>query len=236
MRITLLVKVLPSTLFVALVTALAIAAGPTYNAEASHSESYVFPGAPFSGYYNLGNNAPPSSHHRPWGGHWATDFYHTSGVEGKLWIATNDGTTYAVVAAKGSSCTGNAWAGWAYKFDLRNASGSRGWYLLAHVSDIGMDPFNPYQLYQGQSVTNGATVGWVAFWGSGAGVPAGVPPAQQCYAVNYDSSNHFHVEMGQSIGANHYACYYTYSASQYVWAQDYLGIAGANTSSYPSAC
>ena len=205
--------------------------GARHIAFASHSQSYVFPGAPYSGTWNLGNNAPPSTHHRPWVGDWAVDYYQSPGVQGNFYAASNDGTASGIVT-KGSSCLSPSdWAGWAYKFQVQNNSGNRGWYLLAHVSDYGPpNPLGPpYQLADNQTVTNGTLVGWTAYWGGGSGVGT-------CYQVNFASSNHFHVEMKNSTAVGHTSCYYDWGISRQMTVTDWMGILGANTTTAPTAC
>lgn len=159
-------------------------------------------------------------------------------TQGILWLASNHGTPIAIMSDRTNSCSNPSdYAGEAYRFDLYNSGGQRGWLEYVHVSNWDPNQYQEYPIIEGQQLVNGSLVGWVAFWGMGAGVPAGVDPQYQCYAVNYDSSNHWHVEMGQSIGAGHYSCYYNYPASYWLYAQDWLGIAGSNNAtSAPDSC
>lgn len=222
----------------AILACASVTLGPmTRDVSASHSESYVFPGAPYNGTWNLNNNAPPSSHHRPWGGHWATDYYQVQFTQGILWLATNRGTPVAIMSDRTNSCSNpNDYAGEAYRFDPYNAGGNRGFIEYAHVSNWDPVYYQEYPISEQQQLGSGALVGWVAYWGLGSGVPAGVDPEDQCYAVYTDSGNHWHAEMGQSIGAGHYSCYYNYPSSYPLYGQDWLGIAGANSTSYPTTC
>lgn len=230
---------------------LILAAGLNDSAQAGHSQSYVFPGSPFNGTWALGGYADPDFHHRPWGGDIATDYYQVQYTRGYFWPWTNygygaNGGGYGVVASKGTSCSNpNVWAGWAYKINLYNPGGHRGWALFAHVSEYGpyyWMPSDQQFWYVGNTVTWGSTVGWTAYWGSGQGVPPDVPSDQKCYDLSYPSSNHFHVELGQRngsawiVGASHYACFYGYSNGQYLYSQDYLGVTGANASTERATC
>lgn len=204
---------------------------------ASHSESYVFPGAPYSGTWNLGNYAPPASHHRPWAGNWATDFYQVQYTQGILRLVSNDGTPYAIMSSRTNSCRFESdYAGEAYKFDVYDSSGNRGWLEYAHVSNWDPVGYQTYYIVNGNVLVNGSLVGWVAYWGMGQGVPAGVPSDQKCYDVSFNSSNHWHVEMKNSPAVGHNSCYYNYPSSDPRGAGDWLGIAGANTTTAPAPC
>lgn len=197
----------------------------------------MFPGAPFSGTWNLANYAPPystdpynPSHHTPWNGNWATDFYQVQFTQGILYMVSNDGTPQATMFRRSNSCLDpNQYAGEAYEFNLSNSSGVRGKLVYAHVSNWDPVNYQEYPIIQGQVLGNGALVGWVAYWGVGYGVG-------ECYKVYTDEGNHFHVEMGNSALVGHLSCYYPYVPSAYRYAGDYLGIAGANTTSEPETC
>ncbi len=106
--------------------------------------NWILVQVPYAGTWNYNNNAPPATHHRPWSGDWATDYYNPPGTWGRFYLTTSDGgaTKYGVVASVGSSCKGSDWAGIAYKFNMHDGSGYRGYYVTAHVQDL-----SPYWQY-----------------------------------------------------------------------------------------
>ena len=227
--------VLIGTAFMALFAPLAL---PIPGASASHSQSYVFPGAPYSGTWNLGNNVPPEGaymvdpHHRLWGGSWATDFFKEQYTIGHLYLATNDGSPYAIMAQRTPSCGNpNLYAGEAYKFDLYNASGRRGFVEYAHVSNWDPQNYQEWALTNGQYMGPSAIIGWTAWWGG-----PGTNGVGTCYEVRYPGSVHWHVETANDPSVGHYSCHYPPNAEVYRYAGDWLGIAGANTTSAPAQC
>lgn len=201
----------------ALVLVLVLCALPPWGHEAfaSHFTNWLVVRAPFAGYWDRFGYANPATHHTPWFGDWATDFYQAPGAAGAFRISNSNGSSaFGIVGRKGSSCNGTTWAGWAYKFNVYDDSGSRGWYLAAHVSDYN-GPGQPYQLQMNQTVYDGNLIGWTAFWGQSS-----------CYDVSNLDGVHWHIEMYQPV---HYSCWYPWSAGTYLGASSVLGAVGSNS-------
>jgi hypothetical protein len=181
----------------------------------------------------------PPNHHRTAGGHWAVDFYGCPGTVGRFYsadLAQPPRSSWATVGAKLGSCEDTLdWKGHHYRLDLRNPEGRRGYYRVLHVDDIGFadgvhwgfgNP--PYQLYQNQQVNQGQLIGFTTRrWGKSS-----------CYAVNNDLGVHWHLEVANSpeVGSGHFSCFYFRPAGTRLWAQDWLGITGANGTSLNFAC
>jgi hypothetical protein len=191
--------------------------------DASAFTNWILVQVPYAGTWNYANNAPPATHHRPWSGDWATDYYNPPGTWGRFYLTTSDGgaTKYGVVASVGSSCQGADWAGIAYKFNMYDGSGYRGYYVTAHVQDLS--PYwQYYDLAQGQYMYDGYLIGWTYRF-----------PRSDCYQVNYDSGVHWHIEMEQP---SQYSCYYPWSPSAYLASGSTMGAIGSNATGYGAPC
>lgn len=111
---------------------------------AGHFTTWIHARAPFAGVWNYDNNAPPATHHTPWGGDWAVDYYKTSGTYGyyRATFSGGGGYPYAAVASNGSSGGDpNVWAGRAYVLSLYEPGQTyRGWYTIAtsRILRVGM--------------------------------------------------------------------------------------------------
>jgi hypothetical protein len=217
----------------------------------SHSESFVVPGMPFDGDWgyrgtnSCGGGDPandsttiPPTHHHPGGGEFGVDYYACTGTPGRFysWNLGSTGSTYGVVGEppKGSCLNANEYKGRHYRIDLYNPEGKRGEYRALHVGDLGYadgvlwgsfgNP--PYTLSNAQTVYFSTLMGFTDQFGTASG----------CYDVNNAWGAHWHLEMANTIGAGHYACFYSRAVSAALYGADYFGIAGANMTSPNQAC
>lgn len=196
--------------------------GPLHsqNATASHFTNWLEIRAPYAGYWDRFGFTRPQTHHTPWNGNWATDYYAAPGANGAFRIVnSNGGTAYGTVASRGSSCAGSTWAGFAYTFSIYDGSGYRGWYVTAHVADTAPGGWS-YLLQPGQAVYNGTHIGQTAFWGKSS-----------CYEVDTFECVHWHIEMQQPT---HYSCWFPWSAGSYLQITNGLGAVGSNALSKTS--
>jgi hypothetical protein len=191
-------------------------------ASASHFTHWILIRAPFSGYWDRFGIAHPSYHQTHFGGDWGVDFYQLPGTGGTFFIANSNGlSSYGVVGSRGGTCRQGLWAGYAYRFDLYDSTGYRGWYLTAHVSETnGMG--QSYLLQPGSYMYNGNFIGWTAQY-----------PNSDCYQVDTASGVHWHIEAYQP---SHYACYFPYSSGTYLSAGQDMGAVGSNATYAKAPC
>lgn len=189
------------------------------------SGCWVGVGTPYSGHWDRFGFAHPSSHHRPWGGEWATDFYAPPGTPGAFYSSTASGAAWGLVARLGGSC-GNAqyWAGYVVIVDVHDDSGRRGWVAYAHVQDTWGGTW--YRPGVGQLLTNGSGLGWTDRW-----------PTSPCYQVTNDAGVHWHLELWQVKGnPPTYSCYEPYTSGQYLLQNSPFGRIGTTVSAERSPC
>ncbi len=215
----------------------------------SHSESFVIPGMPFDGSWgyrsaatcpngdpaNVSTTVPPT-HHHPGGGEFGVDYYGCPGTIGRFYswnTGSPDPTWGKVLERKGSCLIPNEYKGHHYRIGLYNPQGERGEYRALHVADVGyadgqiwggLNP--PFVLSVNQTLNYGSLMGWTARFGAATG----------CYDVDNDWGAHWHLEMANTIGSGHYACFYSRPAGSPLWGADWFGIAGANASQPNQAC
>ncbi len=161
------------------------------------------------------------------------DYFQVPGTQGRFYMSSSNGySTWGSVGSIGTSCGDpSLYAGISYRIDTHDAVlGNRGWYLVAHVSEYGpSNPTTPYYLSLGQTVSSGGhTIGWTAWWGGGD------PDLDECYDVDYSTSNHWHLEFAQPT---HYSCYYPdYTPGQALGYGAHIGAIGSNATWYHASC
>lgn len=216
-------------LFIVLVTSGAFRPITT---DAGHFTNWINVFAPFYGTWNPsdistpGGWAPPESHHTPWGGNWAIDYYKPGGNTGYLLVSnSNSGAGYGYMysgATQGSCLNPMYYAGLSYKIQLYDDYSNRGWLLFAHVdpTDSGGDP---YQVPEQQALSTETFIGRTRFWSQ-----------SDCYDVSNSAGVHWHVEMSQPT---HNACYsYAYTTDLALTTSDALGAVGSNATWTPPYC
>ncbi len=199
----------------------------THEASATTFTNWINVWAPFSGTWNLGNNAPPESHHKPWGGDWSVDYYKTAGNTGYFGISNSNsgnanGWMYSGEGAA-TSCSGGYWAGYRYKLHVYDDYDNRGWVVIAHVDatdSLGSSYFLPTA-----TVINPWTfVGRTYWWDSSL-----------CYQVTTNAGNHWHFEMKNAI--DNKACYsYSGQSNLSLSTSNTLGAVGSNATWTPPYC
>ena len=188
---------------------------------ASHHTSWITVMAPFSGYWNKANFAPPATH--PAGlipGDWATDYYAVSGTLGR-WHSVNTGETFtAKIGLQNNACDRPAWtdAGIRYRVDIYNSSSTRvGWWAFVHV-DPSIPGQGQYWLGPGSTLSQGMIIGSTHFYS---------PSITGCWEVNNDAGVHWHtLGYNEGIGAG----------SAVAEGSDGLGAVNSNALSYGSPC